>query len=61
VRILGDFLGSRSVRRIEELLVGTPYDREALEDVLRPLDPERYVPGLTREALVELVSRGSEA
>ena len=54
VRILGDFLGSRSVRPIEELLVGTPYDREALEDVLRPLDPGSYVPGLTREALVQL-------
>ncbi len=54
-RILGDFLGSRGIKPIADLLVGTPYDREALEEALSPLDAGSFVPGLTREALVEVV------
>jgi lipoate-protein ligase A len=54
-RLVGDFLGTASVRPIEAALRGVPYDVEPLRRVVRGLDLSAAVPGLTPDDLLALL------
>jgi lipoate-protein ligase A len=55
VKIYGDFLGHGDVTDIEARLLGTRYDRDALEAVLDGLDTCEYLGGVDCEAFLELI------
>jgi lipoate-protein ligase A len=55
LRFFGDYLGQSEVAELEGLLVGTPYDRDAVAAALEPVDVTMYFGAVTREEIVELL------
>ena len=51
----GDFFGSEDPSALADALTGCPCRRDALEQLLRTLDPSRYITGITADALVQLI------
>ncbi|WAA13181.1 lipoate--protein ligase [Fervidibacillus halotolerans] len=55
VAIFGDFFGIGDVKDIEALLIGTRYDRDAVNDKLETVDIGHYFGKITREDLLSLM------
>ena len=55
VKIRGDFFASKEIGELEEMLVGVPYEREALLAVLRKADLGAYLGDVTAEELAEVI------
>lgn len=55
VTIFGDFFGIGDVKEIEEILVGTKYDRKAIGDKLELIDVPKYFGGITKEDFLQLI------
>lgn len=52
----GDYLEtSPASQAIAQALEGKPYEKEALDMALKPIDLPRLIPGLTREALLNMI------
>lgn len=54
-KIYGDFLGVSGVEAIEELLKGSRYNREDINEVLKDIDISRYFGTITREELLSCI------
>lgn len=54
-KIYGDFFGIGDVSVIEESLVGTKYQRQALEEALADIDVPHYLGKITKEQLIDLI------
>ncbi len=55
IRIFGDFMGRRDVHDIEELLIGIPYDADAITSALADLDLSLYFGAIPPEEAMRLV------
>ncbi|ATP41759.1 lipoate--protein ligase [Solibacillus sp. R5-41] len=55
VTIFGDFFGVGDVEEIEQLLIGTKYDRNAVEEKLGNIDIPNYFGGITKEEFLQLI------
>ncbi|MFB1050045.1 lipoate--protein ligase [Paraliobacillus sp. JSM ZJ581] len=54
-KIYGDFFGIGDVTVIEESLIGTKYQRQALEEALANIDVPHYLGKITEEQLIDLI------
>lgn len=54
-KIYGDFFGIGDVSVIENKLVDTKYQRQALEDALADIDVPHYLGKITKEQLIDLI------
>ena len=54
-RIFGDFFGVGDVEEIEQLLVGTKYDRTAIAEKFEGIDITKYFGGITKEDFLHLI------
>ncbi|MDR3121752.1 MAG: hypothetical protein LBU58_10550, partial [Clostridiales bacterium] len=57
--IRGDFLGLLPVCGLERALLGLPLRRGALRDALDPIDVRPYLGGITKEAFLECLFKGT--
>lgn len=55
VKIYGDFFGVGDMEEVEQLLIGKPYSKEAIEEALETIDVPKYFGGITKEELVQLI------
>lgn len=55
VKIFGDFFGVGDVEEVAQRLVGTKYDRAAIEEVLKDIDIPTYFGGITEEDFLQLI------
>ena len=55
VKIFGDFFGVGDVDELEQLLVGTKYDRSAIAEKLQGIDITKYFGGITEEDFLHLI------
>lgn len=53
VKLFGDFFSPSNVSELEDLLVGTPHEREKIEELLMTVGIENYMSNVTVEELVE--------
>ena len=53
--IFGDFFGVGDVAEIEQLLVGTKYDRTAIGEAIEHIDIPKYFGGITKEDFLHLI------
>ena len=58
IRIYGDYFGVRSMSEIEEMLAGTEYRIDAVEQALSRVNLSDYISGMTADELAELIMRG---
>lgn len=54
-KIYGDFFGLGEIKDVEEVLVGTKYQKEALEAVIDTIDVQKYFGKITPQELLELI------
>ena len=54
-KIFGDFFGVGDVAEVEELLVGTKYDRTAISEALQHIDIPTYFGGVSKEDFLQLI------
>ena len=55
VKIYGDFFGVGEMDKVEQLLTGKPYSKQAMEEALEPIDVPKYFGGITKEELIQLI------
>jgi len=55
ITIYGDFAGLQPVADLEQRLIGTRYDPDALAEVLQPVDITAYFGNLEKAALLRLL------
>ncbi len=55
-KIYGDFLADRDIAPVEEALVDIPFSRRSMDAALEPVDVPRYLGGITREELLEVLA-----
>ncbi|PZX04929.1 lipoate-protein ligase A [Psychrobacillus insolitus] len=55
VKIYGDFFGVGEMDKVEQLLTGKPYSKQAMEEALKPIDVRKYFGGITKEELIQLI------
>jgi lipoate-protein ligase A len=55
VKIYGDFFGVGEMDKVEQLLTGKPYNKQAMEEALEPIDVPKYFGGITKEELIQLI------
>lgn len=53
--IYGDFFGRDDLMVLEKLLEGVPFREETIRRALTSVEPEKYIPGLQREKLCDLL------
>lgn len=53
--IFGDFFGVGDVEEIEQLLVGTKYDRTAINEKLQEVDIPKYFGGISAEDFLQVI------
>lgn len=53
VKIFGDFFSPRDVSEFENILVGTPHERDAIEKLLTTVGVENYMTNVSVEELLE--------
>lgn len=53
--IFGDFFGVGDVAEVQELLVGTKYERIAISEALSSIDIPKYFGGVTKEEFLQLI------
>ena len=54
-KIFGDFFGLGEIKDVEEQLVGTRYDKKALEDQIDQIDLTHYFGNITKEDFLSLI------
>lgn len=54
-KIFGDFFGVRDVAELEEKLVGVPYTREAVAEVLQNIELKNYFGNIDAEQFIQLL------
>ncbi|GAA5416687.1 lipoate-protein ligase LplJ [Paraliobacillus ryukyuensis] len=54
-KIYGDFFGIGDITELEQALVDTRYQRQALEDALADIDVPHYLGKITKEQLIDLI------
>lgn len=54
-KIYGDFFGVGQIKVIEEKLVNTRYQRQAIEEALADVDVPHYLGKITQEELIDLI------
>ena len=59
--IRGDFFGSRDISELEELLVGCRFQTEEIRACLDKADLEKYILGISKQELAELIEGRGEA
>ena len=55
VKIFGDFFGVGEVEELEQLLIGTKYDRSAIAEKLQGIDIAKYFGGITVDDFLHLI------
>lgn len=55
IKIYGDFFGVGEVIEIEQLLIGVPYSREAIDEKLGDIDIAHYFGGIAKEEFLKLI------
>lgn len=55
ITIFGDFFGVGDVEEIEQLLVGTKYDRTAINEKLQQVDIPKYFGGISAEDFLQVI------
>lgn len=53
--IFGDFFGVDDVAEIQQLLVGTKYDRTAISEAIEHIDVSKYFGSITKEDFLQLI------
>lgn len=53
--IFGDFFGVGDVKELEQLLIGTKYDRTSIATALQSIDIPHYFGGVTKEEFLQLI------
>lgn len=59
-KIYGDFLGMEPVEALENLLIGTRYDREEISRILAPIPIENYFGPILKQEYLELIYGNDE-
>ena len=54
-KIFGDFFGLGEIKDVEEQLVGTKYEKAALEKVVDQIDVTHYFGNITKEEFLSLI------
>ena len=54
-KIFGDFFGVGEVEEVEQLLIGTKYDRTAIAEQLKDIDIPKYFGGIKEEDFLQLI------
>ena len=54
-KIFGDFFGLGEIKDVEDLLVGTKYERHALKEVIDQIDVKKYFGNIENNDLFELI------
>lgn len=54
-KIYGDFFGKEPVETLEKLLIGTRYEKAAIEELMRPIDIEDFFGLLPKEDYLNLI------
>lgn len=54
-KIYGDFFGIGDVEELEQKIIGTRHDRQALEEALKDVDVQHYLGKITKENLISLI------
>lgn len=55
--IYGDFFGRDDLVVLDKSLENVPFQEEAIRSALKSIEPEKYIPGLSREVLCGLLSK----
>lgn len=55
LRFQGDFFGAEDPSALADVLMGCPCRRDAVASLLQGLDPDRYIKGITADALLQLI------
>lgn len=55
VKIYGDFFGVGDIAEVERLLTGKLYSKQAIEEALESVDVPKYLGGISKEELVQLI------
>ncbi len=56
-KIYGDFFGRDDLLLLEKVLGNVPFRKDAIKSVLKNVEPEKYIPGLSRDVLCNLLSK----
>lgn len=54
-KIFGDFFGVGDVTELEKLLVGTQYEKKAIENAFENIDVKHYFGNVTKEEIIHLI------
>ncbi|MGL9729109.1 lipoate--protein ligase [Enterococcus sp. DIV0756] len=54
-KIFGDFFGLGEIKDVEDQLIGTRYDKKALEECIDQIDLTHYFGNITKEDFLELI------
>ena len=54
-KIYGDFFGVKEIKEVEEVLIGTKYERSSLQQALASLDLEEYLGPIQQEDILSLL------
>ena len=54
-KIYGDFFGREELIQLEKALENVPFQDEGIRSALNSIEPEKYIPGLSREVLCDLL------
>lgn len=52
ISIYGDFFGEKNIKELEEILIGVKHNRDNLENVLKDIELNNYIRGLTINDMV---------
>ncbi|MFJ7971896.1 lipoate--protein ligase [Psychrobacillus sp. NPDC096389] len=55
VKIYGDFFGVGDIEEVENVLTGKVYSKQAIEEALESVDVPKYLGGISKEELVQLI------
>jgi lipoate-protein ligase A len=56
-KIYGDFFGRGDLLQLEKALENVPFQEDDIRIALKSIEPEKYIPGLSREVLCDLLSK----
>ncbi|HRL52115.1 MAG TPA: lipoate protein ligase C-terminal domain-containing protein, partial [Enterococcus aquimarinus] len=55
LKIFGDFFGLGEIKDVEEQLIGTKHEKEALKEAISKIDIAKYFGNITAEDLFTLI------
>ena len=56
-KIYGDFFGREDLSLLEKALENVPFQKDGIKKALQSVEPENYIPGLSREVFCRLLSK----